>query len=141
MAERIKEMTEQYLRGVRQAGERVWEVTQQGVSAAGSRAAWFGRVAQLKLELSSVEKRIEERQAQLGKAAFWAWKGGDSDIFRREDVVLIVGALDDLDHRRDALAQELEEVRAEQRAEPPGERASEGGEERREEYGEEERHL
>lgn len=112
MGEKIKETAEEYLHGLRKTGGRMWEVTQHTVAAAGVRAAEYGRVVQRKLDLSSVEGKIEDGHRELGRLVVVAHRSGERDFFARTDVGDLLARLDDLDEQRGALHQEIESLRA-----------------------------
>lgn len=143
MGERIKESTGQYVHDLKEAGGRLWDATQRTVSAAGSKAALYGKVVQRRLDLASLERRIERRREDLGRAVFAAWRDGELDIARRDDLGPILAALDDLDRQREAVAHEIDALRAEPEAASAGgaEGAPPEGEQARKEEAEEELHL
>lgn len=116
MGERIKEATEHYVQDLKEVGGRLWGATQRTVSAAGSRAAHYGKRVQLRLDHSTLERKIESRYAELGRQVFAAWNEGAVDLQRREELSPILASIEELNHQREALARELEELRASREA-------------------------
>lgn len=112
MGERIKDVTGIYTQDLKQVGERLWSATQRTMSLAGSRAAYYGKRVQLKIDLATLERRIVDRNAELGEAVYAAWNEGALELRRREELSPILAGLDDLEHQRDELVRELEALRA-----------------------------
>jgi hypothetical protein len=111
MGEKIKETAEEYLHDLRKAGGRVWEATQKTVAAAGTRATEYGKVVQRKLDLSSVDRKIDDCYRELGRIAFVAQRSGERNLFARTDVVDLLAKLDDLGEQRSACLQEIDRLR------------------------------
>ncbi|MDW7711457.1 MAG: hypothetical protein SCH98_13375 [Deferrisomatales bacterium] len=111
MGERIKETAGEYLHDLREAGGRVWEATQHTVASAGARAAQYGKAVRQRLELASVDRRIEDGHRELGRMAFAARRGGQDELFARPEVAQVLARLEGLDARREALVEEIASAR------------------------------
>lgn len=131
MAEKMKETTERYVHELREVGGKLWDATQRTVSTAGSRAALYGKLVQRKLDLSSVDRRIEACHAKLGRVVSLAWEQKESDVFQREDVSALLAELEQHKAEREILVREMAALRAEPEATeaPPVEAEKERSEE------------
>ncbi len=103
------------------ATEKIWDATVKTFHSATFRANQYKRLAQKKIDLASVHKKISAIYSDLGKVIDERREAGDPDVLQSDEVREMLQKLDSLKQAATALEAEKEAIKAE---EPPPEVAS-----------------
>ena len=107
MAQKVRESAEHYAHELKELSSRWWGVTQKTVSTAGAKAGEYKRLVRKKLDLTTIQRKIDARYTDLGKRVFLAWEAEDVDPFGREETREVLEALRELKKREQEIAREV----------------------------------
>ncbi|BCR04585.1 hypothetical protein DESUT3_16540 [Desulfuromonas versatilis] len=99
------------------ATEKIWDATLKTFHQATFRANQYKRLAQKKIDLASLHKKISATYSELGQLIDERREAGDLDVMNTEEVRDMLRRLDSLKQAAATLEAEKDEIKAEHMAE------------------------
>jgi len=106
---------------VKKGAEKLWEATRKKFQTASFQASRYKKLVRKKIDLASLQKKIDGVHAELGKIVDEARATAEKDLLASEKVQILFAKLDELKKDALALTAEIEKLKEETSSEelPP----------------------
>lgn len=92
---------------------KLWKVTRNVLNTASFRANQYKQVVQKKIDLGTLQKKIEQLHSELGKAVEEQYQAGQKDLLASKEVARLLEKVSSLKQAAMLLEEEIELIRTE----------------------------